>query len=171
MPVNTPFDVVLSVNGPVAYAPFAPNQTVTFDGTNTVVAPYALKASTGIRGVVYDDTDSNGNPAAGLPVGGAMAYLDTNDNGVRDAGEPTAVTDAGGAYSFAGLAAGTYTVRVDMTTRRPRHRRPRPTSSRPAPPATRPGPTPATPPTAWPSPPTGRWSSPAWGCSTTTATG
>ena len=66
--------------------------------------------------MVYDDTDSNGNPAAGLPVGGAMAYLDTNGNGVRDAGEPTAVTDANGAYTFPDLPAGTYTVRVDMTT-------------------------------------------------------
>ena len=38
-------------------------------------------------------------------------FLDTNNNGVLDAGELTSVTSASGAYSFSGLAAGAYTVR------------------------------------------------------------
>jgi hypothetical protein len=97
------------------FAPAAPTR-VTFDGTNTVNQPFALAEHAAIKGVVYNDTNSNGNPAAGQPVGGALVYLDTNGNGLRDPGEPTAVTDANGVYSFSGLAAGTYTVRVDMTT-------------------------------------------------------
>jgi hypothetical protein len=89
---------------------------VTFDGTNSVVVPYDVKAKTAIRGVVFDDTDSNGDPAAGQPVSGATAYLDTNTNGVRDAGEPTAVTNAGGEYESSDLTGGHYSVRVDMST-------------------------------------------------------
>src|SRR5262249_27248782 len=73
---------------------------VTFDGGNTVNQSFALKEHASIKGVAFDDTDSNGDPAAGRPVGGAVAYLDTNNNGLRDDGEPTAVTDAGGAYAF-----------------------------------------------------------------------
>ena len=38
-------------------------------------------------------------------------YLDLNNNGVLDEGEPTQVTDENGQYVFEGLAAGTYTVR------------------------------------------------------------
>src|SRR5262249_33513700 len=40
----------------------------------------------------------------------------TNNNGVRDPGEPTTVADASGAYAFSNLPAGTYNVRVDLTT-------------------------------------------------------
>ena len=41
---------------------------------------------------------------------GWTIYLDLNNNGRLDPGEPTAVTDASGRYSFTGLPAGQYTV-------------------------------------------------------------
>jgi hypothetical protein len=40
-------------------------------------------------------------------------YLDMNNNGVMDPGEPTATTGPDGHYQFTDLAAGTYTVRQD----------------------------------------------------------
>src|SRR5262249_54096293 len=48
-------------------------------------------------------------PEPGLP--NWQIYLDTNNNGVLDAGEPSTLTDANGNYSFTGLQPGTYVVR------------------------------------------------------------
>ncbi|WP_026733597.1 RHS repeat-associated core domain-containing protein [Fischerella sp. PCC 9605] len=42
---------------------------------------------------------------------GVSIYLDLNENGVLDDGEPSQVTDENGQYLFTNLAAGTYTVR------------------------------------------------------------
>jgi hypothetical protein len=44
-------------------------------------------------------------------VAGITIYLDTNNNGQLDGGEPSTVTDANGNYSFTMLPAGTYHVR------------------------------------------------------------
>ena len=51
-------------------------------------------------------------PGAGLP--GWKIYLDLNENGTLDAGEPSDVTDMSGRYEFIGLEAGTYKVREVM---------------------------------------------------------
>ncbi len=58
-------------------------------------------------------------------LAGVTIYLDLNDNGVRDPGEPSTVTatdnpatpaDETGTYSFSGLSSGTYTVREVVPT-------------------------------------------------------
>ncbi|NET07642.1 MAG: hypothetical protein F6K16_23660 [Symploca sp. SIO2B6] len=54
------------------------------------------------------DTPCNGTEP-GYP--GVTIYLDSNNNGSLDAGEPSTVTDAKGFYQFEDLAAGTYVVR------------------------------------------------------------
>jgi hypothetical protein len=46
----------------------------------------------------------------GTLLSGRQVFLDTNDNGVFDSGEPTTTTDSSGDYSFTGLAAGSYHV-------------------------------------------------------------
>ncbi len=56
-----------------------------------------------LSGTVYDG--GNGSPESGVTV-----FLDTNDNGVLDAGETSAVTDSNGNYEFTGLAPGAYQV-------------------------------------------------------------
>lgn len=43
-------------------------------------------------------------------------YIDLKDTGKFVTGEPTAVTNVFGAWSFTGLAAGTYTIRVEPVT-------------------------------------------------------
>ena len=57
-----------------------------------------------------------GNEGAGFePVlAGVPIYLDLNNNGMLDPGEPLILTDENGDYRFSGLPAGTYTVRPVM---------------------------------------------------------
>ena len=47
---------------------------------------------------------------------GVTVFLDMVPDGVLNAGEPSAVTDGSGHYSFGGLIAGTYLVRVAVAT-------------------------------------------------------
>ena len=55
---------------------------------------------------------TNGVKDAGdTPFAGVTVYLDLNNNGVRDSGEPYTTTNAQGSFSFNHLAMGTYTVR------------------------------------------------------------
>jgi len=75
-------------------------------------------ASSYIYGTAWDDTDDDGiwDPRE-QPLKGVTIYLDQNDNGQKDTGEPTTVTLADdpntpdnetGTYVFKGLSAGTY---------------------------------------------------------------
>ncbi|MHC5536888.1 FG-GAP-like repeat-containing protein [Singulisphaera rosea] len=66
-----------------------------------------------ITGVVYVDANNDGiqdDGEVGLP--GATVYIDENQDGRLDDDEPTAVTNAEGAYAFTGLAPGQYIVRA-----------------------------------------------------------
>ncbi len=62
---------------------------------------------------VWLDADNDGVQDAGESgISGVTVFLDTDNDGVQDVGEPTDVTDANGIYTFNGLIAGTYNVRV-----------------------------------------------------------
>ena len=63
-----------------------------------------------ISGEVFrQETDSPRGAAIGLA--GWTVYIDTNGDGKLEPGEPTALTNSGGFYTFTGLAPGTYTIR------------------------------------------------------------
>jgi hypothetical protein len=65
-----------------------------------------------VAGNVFHDLDADEVIDAGEPaMSGVLVYLDSDNDGVRDAGEATATTNASGAYSFADVAPGGYTVR------------------------------------------------------------
>jgi protocatechuate 3,4-dioxygenase beta subunit/uncharacterized protein (DUF2141 family) len=73
---------------------------------------YRTVAGGQISGQKFYDLDQDGVKEArepGLP--GFTVFLDTNNNGVLDSGEKSAVTDDDGKYASTGLAAGAYTVR------------------------------------------------------------
>jgi len=65
-----------------------------------------------IIGYSFNDANgSSGQDHGELGVPGRTVYIDSNKNGIFDAGEKSVVTDAGGNWELDGLAAGTYRVR------------------------------------------------------------
>jgi hypothetical protein len=95
------YSVATDVAGNMQPTPTSP-QTTTTVGTNQGT----------ISGFVFRDFNSNGQQGSGEPgLTGVAVFLDLNNNGILDSGEPSTTTNSSGAYSFAGLAAGTYTVR------------------------------------------------------------
>ncbi len=81
-----------------------------FDGGNTdigVIFPAY------VAGTVFEDKDGNGVRGfddTALP--GFQVFIDYNDNGVSDIGEPFTQTKAGGDYIVAASRAGTFAVRI-----------------------------------------------------------
>lgn len=69
-----------------------------------------------IQGSLFEDLNGDGNIGTdpSLALAGVTMYLDQNQNGIRDVGEVTTQTNASGAFSFVGLAAGTYRVAQEV---------------------------------------------------------
>lgn len=105
---------------PQGYHPIAPSGGVTtataalpaLGGLEFGNAPNTLNTAA-ISGTLFNDFNGMGkNPGNSFEdLSGWRVYIDSNNNGQYDAGEPIAITDALGQYSFGGLAAGSYTVR------------------------------------------------------------
>ncbi|MEK7547005.1 MAG: SdrD B-like domain-containing protein [Patescibacteria group bacterium] len=87
--------------------------SVTITGGNTSINNDFGNFNFGqISGKKYNDLDQNGEDDAGEPgLSGWTIYLDTNNNGALDGGEPTQTTASGGGYTFSNLGPGTYHVR------------------------------------------------------------
>ncbi len=62
---------------------------------------------TTVSGTVTFDAAANGQ---GGGISGRTVYLDLNNNGTLDPGEPASITNSAGYYAFNGLAPGSYTV-------------------------------------------------------------
>ncbi len=66
-----------------------------------------------VTGRVFQDDNADGTPdGADAGLANQTVYLDLNNDGVHESSEPTATTNASGAFTFSGLAAGTGTVRL-----------------------------------------------------------
>ena len=75
-------------------------------------APPAPPATGGtIQGTKWNDANGDGDRNGEAALAGVQIYLDSNQNGTLDAGEPTQTTGENGEYRFTGLDAGTYVVR------------------------------------------------------------
>jgi hypothetical protein len=81
---------------------------------NNVMQDFTPSATAGASasGTVFNDANADGvKQSTETGILGRTVYIDTNKNGKLDTGEPTATTDATGAFKLTGLAAGTYRVR------------------------------------------------------------
>jgi hypothetical protein len=66
-----------------------------------------------ISGTVFNDINGDGVTGGGDdPFAGITVFLDKNNNGVLDSGEPHTLTSAAGAYTFSNRSLGTYSVRA-----------------------------------------------------------
>ena len=83
-------------------------------GTETADVAFAVTTNdTTVRGFVFDDVDRNGLRGLGEEgVGDAIVYLDGNDNGSLDFGEPREITGVDGAYEFLNVEPGDQVVRA-----------------------------------------------------------
>lgn len=64
-----------------------------------------------LGGKKYRDLTGNGKSADDVPQAGTTIYVDLDQDGVFDFGEPSAVTATDGSYTIGGLDPGTYQVR------------------------------------------------------------
>ncbi|MGB7158682.1 MAG: DNRLRE domain-containing protein [Tepidisphaeraceae bacterium] len=69
-----------------------------------------------VTGFTFSDRNANGAYESGsdFPLSGATAYLDLDDNGALDAGEPSDVSDSGGAFAISSDTGGVFRVRVEF---------------------------------------------------------
>lgn len=73
---------------------------------------YGTQQGQGIYGTAYDDADADSTRDGGeAGVNNVSVFIDSNNDGDLDVGEPSTTTNSNGAYAFADLADGTYVVR------------------------------------------------------------
>jgi uncharacterized protein (DUF2141 family) len=104
-------------SGNVLVAPVAGLYDLTLaPGVTSVGSNFADKAAgatASISGRVYNDANGNGLRDVGeAGLGLFKVFIDANKNGVLDTTEVSVTTDINGNWSFANLAAGTYSIRV-----------------------------------------------------------
>jgi hypothetical protein len=103
--VVVPANVVLSSTLPAAITPSGGSVSISND--------FGLFTLGSIGGTIFDDKNGNGAKAGAEPVlAGRTVYLDSDASGTYDTGEPTALSSPTGVYSFTGLVAGSYRVRL-----------------------------------------------------------
>jgi hypothetical protein len=84
--------------------------------TNFSITSSGAALTVTISGVVFFDQDSSGVLNAGeIGLAGRTVFLDLNNTGQPEPGDPSAVTAADGSFQFAGLTPGAYTVREAIT--------------------------------------------------------
>ncbi len=98
--------------GAVQTTPASAAKVTLAAGQNVSISIGQSTGSGAITGTVFIDANDNGKFDSGeTGLSGRTLYLDLNGDGAFESSEPSVVTDSTGAYTFAGLSAGTYEVR------------------------------------------------------------
>ncbi len=101
-----PAGAVLSVGTDPATVTLAPNGSATAD-FGFILPPGS------ITGTVFNDVNGSGVQDPGEdPIAGVTVFIDLDGNGVQDPGELSTVSALVGGFSFRGLSAGIYRVRM-----------------------------------------------------------
>jgi len=112
---------VVNANNYVVTAPSAGYLTVTVTAGQLLTSQsigVRQQGTAQIQGTLYKDNDNSGSFTSGdsYVTGGVMVWLDYDNDGVKDANEPSTTTDpTWGQYHFYNLLAGSYRVRVGGT--------------------------------------------------------
>jgi hypothetical protein len=84
-------------------------------GENFTDTAATVAATGSISGEVYSDVNDKKTLVSGDDgIPGVTVYIDLKKDGKDDSGDPTTTTSSTGAYTFTGLAAGTYIVREQL---------------------------------------------------------
>ena len=91
--------------------------SVTLTGVSRTDVDFGYRNDASIGDLVWNDRNGDGVRNTGEPgIAGVYVFIDVNANGLFDQGiEPYAVTDLNGSYTLANLSAGTYLVRVEIS--------------------------------------------------------
>jgi hypothetical protein len=102
---------------PAGFGPTTPNPVVvTLAGTNATVlfGNTPIPPGGSIIGCKYLDVDNDGfRDGSEPPMQNVRIYIDANNNGQLDTGEPTTLTDRNGEYRFTNLQPGLYRIREE----------------------------------------------------------
>jgi hypothetical protein len=98
----------------VGWQPLEPREITVSPGAPTFVEVPNVRVVQGrLEAFAFTDFDGDGEQDAGdAGLAGTQVFLDSNNNGVRNDGEPSGLTNDGGNFTFEGLAAGTYYARI-----------------------------------------------------------
>lgn len=110
MPITIDTGANRFVSGQPTSTPDLYGQSVSLSGVYAIATRDTGTSLAG-RAVLREHVDSDYFFYNDIGVAGQNLYLDTDLDGMLDAGEPSTVTGLGGQYLFANLAPGTYTVR------------------------------------------------------------
>ncbi|RYD60960.1 MAG: hypothetical protein EOP83_18175, partial [Verrucomicrobiaceae bacterium] len=92
--------------------------TVVVNGANRTDADFGYRNDASLGDLIWNDRDGDGVRDAGEPgIPGVWVYIDADGDNYFDQGiERYTITDLTGFYRFENLAAGTYSVRVEIAT-------------------------------------------------------
>ncbi|HEX8119737.1 MAG TPA: SdrD B-like domain-containing protein [Solirubrobacteraceae bacterium] len=87
-------------------------------GGNAAGADFGSYLGASVSGEVFDDLDADGAAReAGEPgASGVRVYLDADGDGARQASEPSTLTASTGTFSFTGITARSWQVRLELAT-------------------------------------------------------
>ncbi len=89
--------------------------TIAFVDGSLAITSSSAPAVVTLSGTIFFDYNSDGVLNPGEPgLAGRTVFLDLKHSGQLDAGDPSTVTATDGAFQFAGLTAGSYTVREEV---------------------------------------------------------